>query len=211
MLCLVLVGILGTGAVHAASYTESWSGTNLTGVFSGSVPKFNTALGTLTSATLTFTNSSWASVELTNPTANPINWSASMTWNMVFNPVQGWGPTTVTNADTKTGALAGDWATVVINTTQVPAPTASHVYSLPVDLSFFTGPGSFGIGGNAGDPPSFIVAPGEEVLYVDGPKLYGQGSAVVRYEYSSVPEPASFLALGAGLIGLAGMIRRHRS
>jgi len=176
------------------------------------LPKFDPTLGTLNSVTFELTGRVEGSVSFESLDVEPA--TVSMTLGAIVtlfhsdNTVIATTSPSVTTTD-YVGAYDG-----VIDLDGASGRTHSGLWSSTVqsyciascDLSQYVGPGTFDV---------TVAATGNSGGHGAGNLLMlfrasASAAAQVRYDYTAIPEPSSFMAMSLGAVSLFGLARRRR-
>ncbi len=212
----LVIGIAVPGAWAASiTFSNSIPVTDTDFISSVSVSQFNPALGTLTSVSLSLSDTETASinVENTSSTGRTIGVSMSDTISVT-------GPTASTSLSVNPTISTSDALTAFDGTQDLSgADSASHpgltntvsastTTSAAADLALFTGVGSIVFPVNAAGS-STTTAPSNVATDLQN----GDGVTVtVTYNFTPrVAEPGALLFLGSALTGLAGLGFRRSS
>lgn len=221
-LAVVALALLVAAPVAMAdtlvSYTTSVpiQNTDLTSVVATpAIPEFNTSLGTLVSVTVSYTGTENSAFQLTNtaPGTESFKFSETLFFTLdnvngaIDSDVNGLAPEIDNVPLTNITLLSGG----IKNYGPFNNSTAPAIITItnPSELADFEGNGNLG---------NFLITTLTNTDFVGGGgniKLTGtttaDGTVIVTYDYNStppvVPEPGTLSMFGAGLLGLAGMLR----
>jgi len=213
----LLALFLVAGVASACPYSQNCSIVAGPTELSGNVvcPQFNIG-GTVGGISITVTGSITGSIALTNNSGRPQTGSATVssqfsiasiaglgsgpaplsgfTWtNPIFTVSYGTSVVTLDPTQTLTfNGLSGTASATLTDSTQILLYVGSGTFNIPV--STVTGIGIFGGGGQIGASQSTNAS----------------ATAVVTYDYSTVPEPGTMLLIGCGLAALGTWRLRKR-
>ncbi|GAC20517.1 choice-of-anchor E domain-containing protein [Paraglaciecola arctica] len=198
--------------VITSSFTNAFEVTEINQT--GSLSQFDSALGTLNSATLTLSGESLSSTVLTNNAANPANFSFTSVLNFFFDASSVGVTTPVPAFVTQLASTAGFvnlGSGASLNLGPVSDIASYSVTLTGGDLTAFVGTGLFDTSCSTLSGSTFV---GGGANISNDQTTSAFCSASISYDYTEttatpVSAPASALLFGAGLLGLA-VTRRNK-
>ncbi len=175
-----------------------------------SIAQFSLA-GTLQSVQLTVSGSALASLIFTNNDGanGGVYLQESNTFSIVYNNSSSLVSNTFffQTAGYPAYVSVGSGQGYDTNWSQSVGPVTVN-YTSPGDLANFTGAGNIPVAAGFDDYFSGGARGGANV---DKLSTSGSATAQVIYDYTAIPEPSTALLVGAGLMGMLLVVRRHKT